>query len=208
MRDNLIYGVGVNDWKGGVKEDGKIIKSYVNWFSMLRRCYDPSTHISRPTYKECTVREDWRWFSKYKSWYDVEFFEGSQVDKDILIPGNKEYSKDTCVMIPGWLNSLLHAQPKEQKCPLGVVHREDRVRQYGAEISYKGVRKYLGAFSTPEAAHLAWQQEKVQVILKAVEDYSAEKYVKPFVIAALLRKAEALRLDSVTGKITTSFLFY
>jgi len=208
MKNKLIYGVGVNDWHGKVKENGRIIKSYVNWFSMLRRCYDASTHISRPTYKDCLTREDWWSFSSYKSWHDAEFFEGAQVDKDILVPNNKEYSKDACVMVPDWLNSLLHAQTRKQDCPLGVVYKGDRVRRYVSEINYKGVRKCLGSFYTPEEAHRAWQQEKVTIILEAAYDYSKGDYVKPFVIEALQRKAEALRIDSNMGNITTTFLVY
>jgi len=40
------------------------------------------------------------------------------------------------------------------------VHWKEKQKQWVAQISYKGVRKYLGGFSTPEEAYAVYLREK------------------------------------------------
>ena len=45
----LAYGIGVNDYVGRVKENGKHIKAYRAWISMLSRCYGKKELVHRPS---------------------------------------------------------------------------------------------------------------------------------------------------------------
>lgn len=85
---------------------------YARWNNMLQRCYNPKM----PNYKNygalgVTVSEEWHNFSNYKKWFYDNFWDiGSDekvvVDKDILIPNNKIYSSNTCLLIPVSFNSI------------------------------------------------------------------------------------------------------
>ena len=56
---SLVFGVGINDWVGNVKVDGKPIKEYDLWTSMLERCFDEKYKQKKPTYKDVTCSKEW-----------------------------------------------------------------------------------------------------------------------------------------------------
>ena len=73
----LVYGVGVNDSAqatktmirvGGVQKQIWRCPYYGKWVNMLQRCYSELYHDKFPTYKDCTVCEEWKYFSKFKKW--------------------------------------------------------------------------------------------------------------------------------------------
>ena len=86
------------------KKDNKL---YVLWCNMLKRVYSDSFKESNPSYKGCTVCERWLNFQNFcndicmmdnfPEWY---VFTGEfQLDKDSIIPNNKEYSPEACSLI-------------------------------------------------------------------------------------------------------------
>lgn len=107
-----VCGVGINDSDYVVQKketikgiDGKrkqrlvwICPYYRAWQSMLVRAYSKSYHKRRPTYIGCSVSEEWKTFSNFKSWMEGQVWEGKQLDKDLLVEGNKVYSEETCVL--------------------------------------------------------------------------------------------------------------
>ena len=48
----------------------------------------------------CSVCEEWKHFSNFKKWFDENYIEGFDIDKDILIKGNKVYSPEACSFVP------------------------------------------------------------------------------------------------------------
>ena len=89
-------------------------KIYDTWRKMLFRttqiCWDKN-----PTYNGTTVDESWRTLSTFVN--DIKFLPGydkwasapkrsMMLDKDILIEGNKHYSKDTCCFISALESSI------------------------------------------------------------------------------------------------------
>ena len=84
MSDRLVQGVGVNDagYRVAIKErlpcsNGKRIQKevwmcpyYSKWKSMLVRCYSTKYHQRRPTYKDCSVCNDWLLFSNFRKWVE------------------------------------------------------------------------------------------------------------------------------------------
>ncbi len=92
--------VGVGEHK--VKLDGKISDSYRCWSGMLGRCYSVSESAGNPTYKDCTVHPDWHNFQTFAKWYHENYPNDGgryQLDKDILVEGNKIYGPETCMFV-------------------------------------------------------------------------------------------------------------
>jgi len=86
---------------------------------MLARCYSKAVHAKNPTYSNCSVHPDWLIFSVFKTWMMLQDWENNALDKDLLIPGNTLYSKDTCIFVPAEVNILLRKQNKGEHCFLG-----------------------------------------------------------------------------------------
>ena len=127
MSRGSIYGVAVNDAKYMISttSKGKKVQCpfYVKWFSMLSRCYNEKTQEKQPCYVGCVVCDDWLIFSNFKSWMIKQDWEGMQLDKDLLIPGSKLYSPDTCLFIPQKINKLLTDRAgKRGFLPQGVTY--------------------------------------------------------------------------------------
>ncbi|TCJ01061.1 AP2 domain-containing protein, partial [Cytobacillus praedii] len=124
--DISIYGVGsIGDglYKTSVK--GKISPQYKSWHSMMTRCYNDKYQEKQPTYKGCTVVEEWHNFQNFAKWYDENYYEVEgdkmQLDKDIIVKGNKVYSPNTCVFVPQSINKLfIKKEFKRGKLPIGV----------------------------------------------------------------------------------------
>ena len=99
----LVWGVGINDADYSVcpRVDGIHINCiyYQTWQSMLERCYSSKYQAKHPTYKSCTVCEEWLHFSNFRSWMVGQNHKGKFLDKDILELGNKIYSPETCIFV-------------------------------------------------------------------------------------------------------------
>lgn len=116
----LVYGVGINDADYSVRrleeigyEDGKRKRRLVwecpfhrVWDNMLMRCYSAKYQNKRPTYKGCSVSEEWETFSNFRAWMEKQDWQGKQLDKGLLFEGNKVYSADTCVFVTPSVNSF------------------------------------------------------------------------------------------------------
>ena len=79
---------------------------YRAWTAMLKRCYNPTYQANNPTYIGCTVCDEWLTFSNFKKWMMRQDFQGKQLDKDLLVKGNKLYSPETCVFVDGMINTF------------------------------------------------------------------------------------------------------
>ena len=170
MAKKLILGVGINDADYAVapKINGKQVRCriYDTWRSMLVRCYDQKLLEKYPTYLGCSVDKEWHSFMTFRAWMLVQDFEGKQLDKDLLYPGNKVYSKDTCVFISNALNSFMTERTALRGLlPLGASAHGNKFRSECSNPFTK-TSKYLGTFSTPEEAHLAWKRYKHELALE------------------------------------------
>lgn len=136
---------------------------YTSWVGMVKRCYtfydyNPRAKIN---YGDCSVREDFLYFPNYIAWFDKQIVQPKwQLDKDLLVPGNKVYSPDTCIFLPRALNTFLTIRKNDRgPYPLGVTIHED-TGHYEAACNRDGKRIYLGVYKTPEAAFAAYKVEK------------------------------------------------
>ena len=183
------FGFGINDFPLLVagREDG-VLQSYQIWVSMLNRCYDTKYHDREPAYIGCSVCEDWRYFSRFDDWVRSErsgYKKGYQLDKDILVKGNKIYSPETCVFVPHEINSLFcTTRARRSELPIGVSRLKDK---YTAHCSVGGKTKHLGSFSTPTEAFDAYKRFKEMRIKKMAIEYYQKGSISKAVYDAMMR---------------------
>ena len=56
--NKLVWGVGFNDKTRPSRVDGKKVKEYDLWQSMLNRCFSEKCQTRYPTYKDCNVSDN------------------------------------------------------------------------------------------------------------------------------------------------------
>jgi len=165
----LIYGVGTNDSNYVTKPttiDGFRIPCpfYVKWLDMLTRCYSEKLHKRTPSYIGCTVCADWLVFSKFKSWMIEQDWRYKELDKDLLIQGNKLYSPDTCLFIEKEINLLLTDRKKVQgKLKKGVSFHK-KTGKIRAQCSFNSKQQHIGLYDTEEEAYEAYKTYKYNLI--------------------------------------------
>ena len=105
-----VYGVGVVGAKYSTRVNGVLTKEYALWQSMLKRCYSDNSKKKHPTYIDCEVSDNFKSYEYFYEWCHKQVGfgnDGFELDKDLLIKGNKVYSENTCVFIPAEVNTLL-----------------------------------------------------------------------------------------------------
>ncbi len=140
---------------------------YERWFGILKRCFGSNRLTKYPSYKDCTICEEWLTFSNFKRWMETQDWEGNHLDKDILFEGNKLYSPETCVFVSRAINNFVNtntAQNKERLLPLGVYWHV-RVGKFAASCG----AKFLGYFEDPDAASNAYRVYKYEMACKLAE---------------------------------------
>ena len=198
-KKKLVYGVGINDadYPVQIKEticyvDGKrkqklvwICPFYQKWVSMMARCYSPKYQDKYPTYKDCFVCEEWKYFSNFKEWISQQSYEGKVLDKDILVRANKVYSPETCVLVDSRVNNfLIDSAATRGKYLLGVtLHKQ--TSKFSSTGNNFGQRTHLGLFDTELEAHKAWLAFK----LEQAKILAAEQ-TDPRVAKALIERYE------------------
>ena len=136
-----VYGVGVNDFQARVKQGGRHIPSYCFWKRMLERCYSSKWHKDHPSYLGCSVCDEWKVFSHFDSWFNEHYREGYDLDKDILVQGNKVYSPSTCCFVPHRINALLiNCEASRGKCKVGVYWKI-RIKKFVAQMRQDGYKR-------------------------------------------------------------------
>lgn len=149
---------------------------------MLERCYAKNAHIKYPSYKGCSVCEDWLYLSRFKEWYESNYIEGYDIDKDLIVKGYKIYSPDTCCFIPHDINTIIAiSRERKHNLPIGVVKCKG-----GYQARMGKDRQIIGFYKTPEAAFLAYKKAKEQYIKVLAEKYYKEGKITERVYRALL----------------------
>lgn len=189
----LIFGVGIMDLDGGYAAcDGKTTAkpAYRSWMNMLARSYSEKVKARRRRYVGVTVCDEWLLFSNFKAWWDKNHVDGWYLDKDILVPGNRQYSPQTCVYVPQVINGFLNVGSAENsQYPIGVRWNK-QTRKFEATIRLSGVLKSLGLFDTAEDATARWWSKKLDLAYghKALCDS-----INPKLFAGLLENLKLIR---------------
>ena len=152
---------------------------YKHWSSMIRRCYADNKNKFNPTYKDCSVCEEWHNFQNFGKWFDENYYtienETMALDKDILVKGNKTYSPETCVFVPQRINSLFLKRNKSRgKYPIGTTYNKRDKKYESCCHMYKNnryTRHAIGNFDTPTEAFIAYKTFKEQYIKQVANEY-------------------------------------
>ena len=155
---------------------------------MLQRCYDPYYINKEVSYIDCYVEEYFHNFQNFAKWHEENYYECNgevmQLDKDILVKGNKIYSRETCIFVPQRINNLF---TKRQNCrgkhPIGVSWIErDKVFSsgcciYDAKLKKKK-RKWLGNFDNEIEAFICYKNFKENYIKEVADEYKESIPIK------------------------------
>ena len=196
-KPKLVYGVGINDadyvthkWETIGYVNGKLKQKrvwecpyYRAWSDMLKRCYSAKTQERQPTYKGCTVSEEWLTFSVFKSWMEQQDWEGKQLDKDILFEGNKIYSAETCVFVTRAVNMFtIDCGVARGEWPVGVYWNK-RACKFQAQCRnpFTKKREHLGLFTCPNEAHQAWLKRKLELAHLLASEQSDTRVAKALI---------------------------
>lgn len=171
-----VYNIGcIGEGQYKAYKNNIVTKEYRAWKDMLKRCYDPKYQKKYPTYKDCTVCDNWLNFQNFAKWLNDNYYtvneEAMCLDKDILIKGNKIYSPDTCIFVPENINLLfINNKVKRGECPIGVSYVR-RNKKYQAKCCIGKHEKFLGYYSTPEEAFAAYKTFKEKYIKEIANQY-------------------------------------
>lgn len=199
----MIFGVAVNDLPEhktqiveyysdiNGKRKRKVVWTcpfYSRWFNMLTRCYCPKELARHPSYDLVTVCSDWLYFSKFKDWMENQDWQGNQLDKDLINPGNKVYCPENCCFISGTINKFVLEKKLKGDFPTGVSFHKKK-KKFIASIgagSY-GKIKHIGSYDSPQKARIAYLQAKLEAARALCEGIADER-----IKLGLLRKYEDL----------------
>lgn len=213
-RSRLVSGWGVNDADYNThiqisKGKYKVCPYYVKWRSMLERVFNTDLHSRQPTYKDVMVDESWKFFRVFREWcVSQPSFIDVELDKDILVIGNKKYGPSTCCLVPKWLNNFMSLGNSDSKFPLGVSYK--KTSKNATKVYYVQVGKidrsnmWVGSSYTPEEAHGLYQLAKAEQMEKAILKYMLDPSYRQDVANAIYLRAEMLRDDHANHRETFS----
>lgn len=153
------YSVGILDVPRGCYN--KV--AYKIWCDMLRRCYRTPDRVRGRSYLSCSVSDSFKVFSYFEKWLlsQVGFgCMGYQLDKDLLLKGNKIYSEDTCCLIPKEINQFLLSNNWARGDLPMSVSKHTVNGNYVASLQRFGKRYHLGSFDDPNNAFAVYKEAK------------------------------------------------
>ena len=159
-----VYGIGVLGAKYQAKINGVITKEYTLWQNMLERCYSDTYKKKNQTYIDCEVSDKFKSYEYFYEWCcnQIGFgVDGFELDKDLLIKGNKVYNESTCVFLPKEINLLLIKRESLRGEYLIGVYWHKTNKAFVARVAKnKGKQEYLGSFKTELEAFNAYKEAK------------------------------------------------
>ncbi len=161
----MVHGIGIYSSGKYVarKSKSSMTKEYNLWSSMLCRCYNAQEQEDCPTYKGCSVSSEFLVFQNFAEWCNLQIGFGLnkyELDKDLLVKGNKSYNSETCVFLPQEINKfMLDSRKKRGLYPVGVSwHKASK--KFQARMSWDSKMKYIGIYNNSNDAHNAYKIEK------------------------------------------------
>lgn len=172
-----VYGIGfIGEGKHLPSIGQKATPKYSAWINMFVRCYDENALKRRPSYHGCSVSPKWHNFQDFGGWYDDNYINEYQLDKDVLVKGNKVYSPDFCAYVPMDINLLFSPCGHENGLPAGVKKclGNTKKKLYTATVSIANEKIWLGNYGTPEEAFNAYKIAKEKNIKEVAKKWKGK----------------------------------
>lgn len=185
----------------------KIKELYNRWYSLKYRCGNEKF----PTYVDKFVCDEWKEdFYTFQEWSSGFVYTGMELDKDIIVPGNKVYSPETCTYIPQWLNLVLgDTRAIRGKYLIGVSYKKptpgmisELKKPFEARcMDLDGKKLWLGYHETEYQAHEKWKISKIDILEKAIQRYLQESPNKDSrVVIGIQYRIDLLKKSLTTGE--------
>ena len=177
-----VYGIGILGTKYPSRTNGVLTKEYELWQNMLQRCYSDTSKKRNPTYIDCEVSDKFKNYEYFYEWCHNQVGFGNdgngnpfQLDKDLLIKGNKVYSESTCVFLPSEINTILvKCTASRGEHLIGVCWSKTQ-KAFKAQVSKnKGRSEHLGFFNTEIEAFNAYKQAKESFVKEQAEKWESQ----------------------------------
>ena len=183
-----VYGIGIVGTKYPISDGEVLTKEYMLWCSMLRRCYSDTYKKKNQTYEGCKCSDNFKSYEYFYEWCQKQVgfgVEGNgnpfQLDKDLLVKGNKVYSENTCVFVPAEINSLLIKCTASRGTHLIGVSWSKTNKAFVAMVSRsKGKQEYLGTFNTEIEAFNAYKQAKETFIKEQANKFKSQIDIRAY----------------------------
>lgn len=143
-------------------------------------------------YLDCEI--EWKSESEFRDWMYRQvgsMVENFELDKDVLVKGNRIYGSDTCAFVPQEINMLFsgcYKAARRGQYPIGVSFNKGS-GHFVAQMSDRqenGLDKYLGSFPTVEEAFACYKIAKEAKIKRLADKWKDQ--IDPRVYEALLRR--------------------
>lgn len=142
------------------------------WSNMLKRVYNENYLKLHPTYRQCSVCDEWLNFQNFYNWYIENYYTVDDhimcLDKDILIKGNKIYSPNTVMFVPQFINKIFTKRDNDRgEYPIGVYKHSNRFVAGCSVYDHIDNKHYvyrIGSYDNPNDAFLAYKEYKEKYI--------------------------------------------
>ena len=173
-----VFGVGVVGTKYPITISGRNTKEYDLWKSMVRRCYSDKYQKKYPTYEGCKVSDNFKSYEYFYEWCNKQIGFGNKgfdLDKDLLVKGNKVYSEYSCIFLPNEINLLLTKRTASRGNHLIGVYYHKRGKVFMAQVSKnKGKQEKLGSFNTELEAFNAYKIAKESFVKEQANKWKGQ----------------------------------
>ena len=173
-----VCGVGVSGTKYPITVNGRNTKEYDLWHNMLQRCYNGAFKKKRPTYECCEVSDKFKRYEYFYEWCQKQIGfdnQGWQLDKDLLVKGNKVYSEDSCVFLPQEINSLLVKSNASRGEHLIGVCWDKAKKAFKAQVrKNRGKSEHLGLFKTELEAFNVYKTAKESYLKEQANEWKSQ----------------------------------
>lgn len=145
---------------------------------------DGAKQKASPLYSGCT--NGFSDFQDFSEWcqYQIGYNHDFHLDKDLLIKGNKVYSKDTCVFLPQEVNKLLTKRQRFRgDLPIGLTWEKNRT-SIRVGFTRDNERVNAGSYQSVEVAFSVYKNLKEIFIKQQAEKWKDK--IDPRVYEALM----------------------
>lgn len=182
--DRAYYNMGYTGYgKYKTVVNGKKTLSYIYWSCMLQRCYDIKFIKRHDSYMCHTVCDEWLDFQNFSEWFYDNYYkignEKMNLENNILLKGNTEYSPENSIFAPQRINNLFVKmnKSKDRNNLIGTTFHKasGKWRWQYSYIENGKYKRASGSCNSEIEAFMCYKEFKENYIKQVADEY--EKYI-------------------------------